>query len=230
MEILKELQDKIGYKFNNEGLLRQAITHSSYTNEKKMKKTASNERLEFLGDAVLELISSEFLFERKREMSEGELTRIRASLVCGEALVMDSKVFNLGDYLLLGNGEEQTGGRERKTNLEDATEAIIGAIYLDGGLSPAKEFVEKFILNDYENKMFFKDSKSILMEKVQAHPENGELNYEVISEDGPAHKKHFVVAAYIGGKKVSEGEGFSKKEAEQQAAYKALIGDSKEIN
>lgn len=218
---LKEFQEKIGYTFRNEGLLRQALTHSSYANEKYMKKLSDNERLEFLGDAVLELSSSEFLYKHYEELPEGKLTTLRASIVCEPTLALCTEPLNLGDYLFLGKGEDLTGGRKRKSILSDALEAVIGAIYLDGGFTNAKEFVEKFILTDIEHKKLFYDSKTILQEVVQE--EHEKLVYELVEESGPDHDKSFTVQAVIDGKKLSIGTGHTKKAAEQEAAYKALL-------
>ena len=167
----KEFQQKIGYQFNDEKLLTQALTHSSYANEKHMKKLSDNERLEFLGDAVLEIISSDFLYKNYTDQPEGELTKLRASLVCEPTLAICAKEIGLGDYLRLGRGEDLTGGRGRKSILSDALEAVIGAIYLDGGFANAKEFVLKYILTDIEHKQLFYDSKTILQEVVQGEHE-----------------------------------------------------------
>ena len=222
MEQLKEFQKKIGYQFQQEGLLRQALTHSSYANEHRMKKLSDNERLEFLGDAVLEIVTSDFLYHEHTDVPEGELTRVRASIVCEQTLAFCTRALNLGDYLFLGKGEDQTGGRKRKSILSDAFEAIIGAIYLDGGFANAKEFVLKYILTDIEHKQLFYDSKTILQEIVQAGY-NEELNYQLIREEGPDHDKRFVVEARIGVKSIGEGMGHTKKAAEQEAAYQALL-------
>ena len=162
MEQLKEFQKKIGYQFQQEGLLRQALTHSSYANEHRMKKLSDNERLEFLGDAVLEIVTSDFLYHEHMDVPEGELTRVRASIVCEQTLAFCTRALNLGDYLFLGKGEDQTGGRKRKSILSDAFEAIIGAIYLDGGFANAKEFIHCFVLNNVEHMQLFYDSKTIL--------------------------------------------------------------------
>ena len=159
MSNLKNLEMAISYKFTNEKLLRHALSHSSYANEKKLGKLGSNERLEFLGDAVLELISSEYFFEKYKEKPEGDLTKLRAKFVCEPALCYIANTLNLGSYLLLGKGENATGGRRRASLLSDALEAIIGAIYLDGGFANAKEFILKHILSDIEHKQFFYDSK-----------------------------------------------------------------------
>ena len=221
MGSLKHFQKTIGYEFTNEMLLRQALTHSSYANEKHMKKLSDNERLEFLGDAVLELTSSEFLFHYYPNLTEGELTKLRASIVCEPTLAMCTEEVHLGDYLYLGRGEDQTGGRKRKSILSDALEAVIGAIYLDGGFANAKEFVLKFIMTDIEHKHLFYDSKTILQEVVQGEHET--LTYVLLGESGPDHEKVFEVGVLIGKKEISTGKGQTKKAAEQEAAYKALL-------
>ena len=187
-----------------------------------MKKGSDNERLEFLGDAVLEIVSSEFLFQKYPDLPEGELTKLRASLVCEPTLAFCTQPLHLGDYLLLGKGEDMTGGRTRKSILSDALEAVIGAIYLDGGFASAKEFISKYILTDTEHKQLFYDSKTILQEEVQSS-NKGSLHYELVREEGPDHNKHFVVAAYVGEDRLGIGEGPTKKAAEQQAAYETLL-------
>lgn len=219
---LKELQNVIGYEFKQEGLLRQALTHSSYANEKHMRKLSDNERLEFLGDAVLEVVSSDFLFKNYPKLPEGDLTKFRASIVCEPTLALCTKEIDLGKYLYLGKGENQTGGRLRKSILSDAMEAVIGAIYLDGGIEKAREFVHRFILTDVENKKLFYDSKTILQEIVQGnYSEN--LHYVILSEEGPDHDKSFTVEARIGDMPIGRGNGHTKKAAEQEAAYQALL-------
>ena len=217
----EEFQKIIGYRFQNTKLLQQALTHSSYANEKHMKH-ADNERLEFLGDAVLELVSSEFLFSNYPEMSEGDLTKLRASLVCEPTLAGCTASIQLGGFIRLGKGEDQTGGRERKSILSDALEALIGAIYLDGGFTSAKEFILKFILTDIEHKKLFYDSKTILQELVQGNFSQ-ELHYHLLSEEGPDHDKKFVVEARIGTDVYGQGVGRTKKGAEQEAAYHTLL-------
>ena len=172
---VKELEEKIGYNFKDSHLLRHAVTHSSYVNEKHMKKADCNERLEFLGDAVLEVISSDFLFHTYESMPEGEMTKKRASLVCEPALAFCAREIDLGSFLLLGKGEEATGGRHRDSIVSDAMEATIGAIFLDGGFEPAKTFVLNYILNDIEHKQLFYDSKTILQELIQ-----GETDEEIV--------------------------------------------------
>ena len=216
----EEFQKIIGYRFQNTKLLQQALTHSSYANEKHMKH-ADNERLEFLGDAVLELVSSEFLFSNYPEMSEGDLTKLRASLVCEPTLAGCTASIQLGGFIRLGKGEDQTGGRERKSILSDALEALIGAIYLDGGFTSAKEFILKFILTDIEHKKLFYDSKTILQEVVQG--EHEQLTYTLTSESGPDHNKSFTVDVCVGDRILGTGTGHTKKAAEQEAAYQALL-------
>ena len=218
---LTELESRIGYSFKDKTLLVKALTHSSYANEKKLGKGGCNERLEFLGDAVLELISSHFLFEKYPKLPEGELTKKRASLVCEPSLAFCARDFELPKYLLLGRGEELTGGRNRDSIVSDATEALLGAIYLDGGFANAKEFVLKFILNDIEHKQLFYDSKTILQEIVQEKG-NQPVEYVLIAEEGPDHNKSFTVEARVNGRLMGTGTGHTKKAAEQAAAYQAI--------
>lgn len=221
-ERLKELEKRIGYTFNDFELLRNAMMHSSYTNEKHLEKNQCNERLEFLGDAVLELVSSEFLFLNFPKVSEGELTKTRASMVCEPALAFCARDIELGSYLLLGKGEEATGGRQRESITSDAMEALIGAIYLDGGFTNAKEFIHRFILTDLENKKLFFDSKTILQEMVQAQMTET-ISYQLIKEEGPDHNKAFYVEVLLGERSYGVGKGRTKKAAEQQAAYQAIL-------
>ena len=219
---LKELEGKIGYTFKDKTLFKQALTHSSYANEHRHEGLKDNERLEFLGDAVLEIISSEYLFYNYPDMAEGEMTKLRASIVCEPTLALCTHEISLGSYLFLGKGEERTGGRNRDSIVSDAMESVIGAIYLDGGFASAKEFIHKFILKDIEHKKLFYDSKTILQEIVQANM-TGNVSYELIDEQGPDHNKIFEVEARIGGKAWGRGKGSSKKSAEQQAAYEAIL-------
>ena len=186
-----------------------------------MSKLANNERLEFLGDAVLEVISSEFIFLNYKQMDEGEMTKLRASLVCEQSLAYCAREIELGQYLLLGKGEMNTGGRERDSILSDALESIIGAIYLDGGFTNAKEFVVGLVLSDIENKQLFYDSKTILQEVVQSEYKEP-LHYELTGEEGPDHDKTFTVSVFVGDKKVGTGSGRTKKAAEHEAAYQAI--------
>ena len=221
-QTIKGLQKVIGYKFNDENLLMSALMHSSYTNENHLPKIKCNERLEFLGDAVLELITSEFLFHEYKNKAEGELTKLRSSIVCEPSLAFCAREIQLGDYLFLGKGEEVTGGRFRDSVTSDAMEALIGAIYTDGGFANAKEFVHKFVLNDLEHKKLFYDSKTILQEMVQANIK-GSLQYKLVNEEGPDHNKSFTVEVYIGDDLCGVGVGRTKKAAEMQAAYHAIL-------
>ncbi|MDE6830482.1 MAG: ribonuclease III, partial [Lachnospiraceae bacterium] len=177
---------------------------------------------EFLGDAVLELVSSEFLFYEHQKMPEGELTKTRASLVCESALAFCARELELGRYLLLGKGEDATGGRKRSSVTSDAMEALIGAIYIDGGFANAKEFILRFILKDLESRTLFFDSKTILQEMVQAHFKAA-ITYRLVGEEGPDHDKLFCVAVYIGDKEYGTGTGHTKKAAEQVAAYQSIL-------
>ena len=218
---LKEFQNRIGYHFNDEKYLKTALTHSSFANEVKMRKVNDNERLEFLGDAVLELTSSDYIYKNHSEMNEGSMTRLRASIVCEPTLALCARAFGLDEFIMLGKGEELTGGRKRDSIVSDACEAVIGAIYLDGGFANAKEFVLKFILNDIERKQLFYDSKTILQEMVQ---ENGiqPIEYVLTEESGPDHDKQFTVEVHINGVAAGKGTGHTKKAAEQAAAYQAI--------
>ena len=202
MRELKELEKRIGYHFQNPELLEKALRHSSYANEHKMNRIECNERLEFLGDAVLELVSSEHLFAQFPQMPEGELTRLRASLVCEPTLAFCAREIELGSFLRLGKGEEMTGGRHRDSVTSDALESVIGAVYLDGGFANAKEFVLKYVLNDMEHKKLFFDSKTIFQEMD--------------------HDKTFSVEVWIGEQCMGQGSGRTKKAAEQMAAYRAI--------
>lgn len=222
MEKIKEFEERIEYEFKNKGLLKQALIHSSYANEKHMKKLSDNERLEFLGDAVLELITSTFIYNKYTTYPEGKLTRLRASIVCEQTLAMCAEEIELGTMLFLGKGEDLTGGRTRKSVLSDAFEAVIGAIYLDGGFAKAKEFIMKYVMEDIEKKQLFYDSKTILQEIVQAKP-NSTLTYELIKEEGPDHAKTFTIETRISGKTYAVGVGATKKAAEQQAAYETIL-------
>ena len=221
MRKLEELEKKIGYRFRDFSYLEHAMRHSSFCNEQKMNRLHNNERLEFLGDAVLELVSSEFLYLNHPTMPEGEATRKRASMVCEQTLALCAKEIDLGSYLYLGKGEELTGGRDRASVTSDALEALIGAIYLDGGFTNAKEFIEKFVLNGIEEKQLFFDSKTIfqeMMQSITAEP----IHYEMVGEEGPDHCKSFTVELFVGDRSAGCGTGRSKKAAEQAAAYDAI--------
>ena len=219
----EKLESIIGYTFHDPAMLRQAMCHSSYANEHRTEMLHDNERLEFLGDAVLEVISSDFLFHQYPDMPEGKMTKLRASIVCEPTLALCARALDLGDFLLLGKGEEHTGGRKRDSIVSDAMEALIGAIYLDGGFASAKEFVHRFIMTDIEHKKLFYDSKTILQEQVQKNWHDGEISYVLTGEEGPDHDKTFLVDLYVAGEKKSSGKGRTKKAAEQDAAYRCLI-------
>ena len=220
-ESVAGLQEKIGYRFKNEKLLFEALSHSSYANENKNLK--SNERLEFLGDSVLSIIVSDHIFKHFSHIPEGDLTKLRASLVCESALFDFSKKISLGDYILLGRGEEQTGGRERPSIVSDAFEAVIAAVYLDGGMEAARKYVLSFIPEDITPKGSdaFHDYKTILQEVIQRNPEE-RVTYHLKSESGPDHDKHFTVQVMLNNNVIGEGSGRSKKSAEQAAAKEAL--------
>ncbi len=219
---IQKFQEVIGYKFGDTELLTQALTHSSYANEHHMQKVSDNERLEFLGDAVLEIITSEFLYNEHPDWDEGEMTRMRASIVCEQTLAFCTRAIDLGDYVRLGKGEDHTGGRKRKSVLSDTFEAVIGAIYLDGGFAHAKDFIDRFVLGDIEHMQLFYDSKTTLQEMVQGGS-LGELTYRVVEEKGPDHNKSYVTEALINGKSYGSGEGHTKKAAEQEAAYQTIL-------
>ncbi len=218
---LNELEQKIGYRFSDFSYLEHAMRHSSYCNEQKMDRFMNNERLEFLGDAVLELVTSEFLYLNYPKMPEGEATRKRASMVCEQTLALCAKEIELGSYLYLGKGEDHTGGRERASVISDALEALIGAIYLDGGFTSAKEFVERFILNGIEEKQLFFDSKTIFQEMMQSITTEP-IHYKMVAEEGPDHCKTFTIELFVGEQSAGIGSGKSKKAAEQAAAYDAI--------
>lgn len=219
---LHEFEHIIGYRYQKQDLLFNALSHSSYANERHLPKSACNERLEFLGDAVLELVSSDALFHSHEEMPEGDLTRLRASIVCEPTLAFCARAIQLGRFLLLGKGEDMTGGRERDSVLSDALEAVIGSLYLDGGLEAARKFIMSFILNDLEHKRLFFDSKTILQEIVQKNFSDG-IVYELVGEEGPDHCKMFTSRVLIGERVLETGSGRSKKAAEQAAAYKTIL-------
>lgn len=220
--MMEMLEERIGYTFTTKALLKQAVTHSSFTNEQKINKAGNYERLEFLGDAVLELVASEFLFREHEKMPEGELTKTRASMVCEPALAFCARDLELENFILLGKGEENTGGRGRDSIISDVMEAVIGAIYLDGGMEPAKAFIYRFILSDLEDKQLFYDSKSNLQELAQGWLKK-DVHYELLEESGPEHNKTFRVSVQVGDGYLGTGEGRTKKAAEQKAAYKALM-------
>ena len=221
MNLQREFEERIGYQFQDKKLLAQALTHSSYANECHTGRLSDNERLEFLGDAVLELVSSGRIFRENPKKPEGDLTRIRASYVCEPTLALCAREIGLGDFILLGRGEDMTGGRDRDSILSDAMEATIGAVYLDGGFSCAEKYVEEFVLKDIEKKKLFYDSKTYLQEIVQR--EHMELEYVMLKEEGPDHNKTFLAGVFVDGKQLSSASGRTKKKAEQAAAYQAIL-------
>lgn len=221
MKEFAEFENIIGYTFQNKALLRNALTHSSYINEHKLQRNDCNERIEFLGDAVLELVSSEYLYKLYPDEEEGKLTRLRAALVCEPALAFDAKPMQISRFLRLGKGEDQCGGRYRDSVVSDAVEAVIGAIYLDGGIESAKTFIHHFILDDINKAGRFFDAKSELQELAQdilgATPE-----YTITGSSGPDHAKTFSASVTISGQPYGEGTGSTKKQAEQSAAWTAM--------
>ncbi len=216
----EELMKKTGWDFRNKDYLITALTHASLVNERTINKTEDYERQEFLGDAVLELVVSDYLFYTRSELNEGEMTKLRSSLVCEQTLAGCAKELELSEYILLGKGEEKLGSRYHDSIVSDVFEAVIGALYLDGGLEPAKAFIERYVLKDYREKALFVDSKSLLQLYVQKRGK--ELSYRLLSETGPDHARVYEMAAVIDGKELGKGTGRTKKAAEQQAAYRAL--------
>ncbi|GLB59389.1 ribonuclease III [Cytobacillus sp. NCCP-133] len=219
----QEFQAKIGIQFENEKLLKQAFTHSSYVNEHRRKPYEDNERLEFLGDAVLELTVSKFLYLKYPMMSEGELTKLRAAVVCEPSLVTFANALSFGELILLGKGEELTGGRSRPALLADVFEAFIGALYLDKGLDRVVGFLEKVVFPKIDSGAFshVMDFKSQLQELVQRDGA-GSIEYKILQEKGPAHNREFVSTVSLNALELGTGTGRSKKEAEQHAAQMAL--------
>ena len=219
---MNELQAAIGYTFNDPGLLTEALTHSSYAHEQH-KGMKYNERLEFLGDAVLSIVVSDYIYNHCPDLPEGELTKLRASLVCEKSLFDFAKQIDLGSYLRLSNGERRNGGAKRPSIVADAFEALIAAIYLDGGMEPARQHILRFVIPEIENHKnhSFKDYKTALQEIIQKNP--GErLEYRLVGSSGPDHNKHFKVEVCLNSNVIGRGGGRSKKEAEQQAAREAL--------
>ncbi|MDR6883826.1 ribonuclease III [Bacillus sp. 3255] len=221
---IKELQQRIGISFRKSELLKQAFTHSSYVNEHRIAGHKDNERLEFLGDAVLELTVSEFLYESYPGRSEGELTKLRASIVCEPSLVTFAEELDFGAFVLLGKGEELTGGRQRPALLADVFESFIGALYLDQGIDVVKSFLNKHVFANIssEGKLLVIDYKTQLQEHTQHHG-LGSLEYRIVNERGPAHEREFVAEVHMDADLLGTGAGRSKKEAEQQAAAQALL-------
>lgn len=218
---MKDLEAKLGYTFRDETLLRHALTHSSYANEHKSEGLTSNERLEFLGDSVLGMVVADHLYHTHPDMPEGELTRTRAALVCEGSLYEVACGLGLGDCLRLGRGEDAGGGRTRPSILADAVESVLAAVYLDGGIAPARRLIRALILDREVEKAVDRDYKTALQELVQR--ESGQvLVYRAVDERGPDHAKTFVMEVDLNGKTVGTGEGRTKKEAEQMAARAAL--------
>ena len=220
---MRELEEKLQYRFRDPSLLQTALTHSSYTNEHPHEQAACYERLEFLGDAVLGLTAAELLYAWSPELPEGRMTRIRAELVCEESLCSTARSLDIGRWMRLGKGEELSHGRERPSILADMVEALIAAIYLDGGSEAATDFIRRFVLHNAADRIRSRsiDNKTMLQELVQQQP-GSTIRYELVSEDGPDHDKRFFYRVYVNDAAAGEGSGRSKKEAEQAAAGAAL--------
>ncbi len=216
---LFEFEEKLGYSFKDKSLLELALTHSSYANENKLKK--NNERFEFLGDSVLGFVTAEYLFTEYKNRPEGEMTKLRAAVVCEKSLFKFAEQIDLGKYILLGRGEDSTGGRNRPSVVSDAFEAVVAAIYLDGGMEAVKPYILRFIKDAVKREASFKDNKSLLQEEIQKVKGNT-LTYEEVGEEGPDHDKTFIFKVSLNGEVIGEGKGKSKKEAEQNAAGSAL--------
>ena len=220
--MIKDLENAIGYRFKNITLLQNALAHSSYANERWHDSLKSNERLEFLGDSILGMVVAEYLYRNFPDRLEGDLTRMRADMVCERSLALIAERIGLGAHLLLGNGEESGGGRARDSILADAVESVIAACFLDGGMEPAREFIDTFVLTDVPvRKLRNADYKTALQELVQ-QKKNQVLSYALVEESGPDHDKHFVVQVSLNGTVVGTGKGRSKKKAEQDAAHAAI--------
>ena len=218
---MEALEEKLGYRFTDRALLENALTHSSYANENRARGAQSNERLEFLGDSVLGMVTADYLYRAHPDLPEGDLTRTRAALVCEGSLVEVAKLLCLGDYLKLGKGESAGGGRERPSIVADAVEAVLAAVYLDGGIGSARKLIQRFILDKEEEKSASRDYKTALQELVQR--ESGRvLGYKLIGAQGPDHAKIFSVEVDLNGVPIGQGQGRSKKEAEQMAARAAI--------
>ena len=220
--MIKDLEAAIGYKFQNITLLQNALAHSSYANERWHDSLKSNERLEFLGDSVLGMVVAEHLYRNFPDRPEGELTRMRADMVCETSLAVIAEQIGLGQHLLLGHGEETGGGRNRASILADAVESVIAASFLDGGMAAARSFIERFVLNRVPvRQLTNKDYKTALQELVQ-QKKNQTITYRLVGESGPDHDKTFLVEVSLNGTVIGEGTGTSKKRAEQDAARAAL--------
>lgn len=221
--MIKDLEAAVGYRFRNITLLQNALTHSSYANERWHDGLKSNERLEFLGDSILGMVVAEYLFRSFPNRPEGELTRMRADMVCENSLAAVADKLGLGQHLLLGHGEDRLGGRSRASILADAVESLIAASFLDGGMEAARGIVERFILTDVPVKRLHNaDYKTMLQELVQ-QKKNQAIAYTLVGESGPDHDKHFDVEVTLNGRVVGKGSGSSKKRAEQDAAHSALV-------
>lgn len=220
--MLSDLEKAIGYQFKNIALLQNALSHSSYANERFHNSLCSNERLEFLGDSILGMVTAEYLYRNFPDRPEGDLSRMRADMVCEKSLARIAERIDLGKHLLLGNGEEQSGGRNRDSILADAVESVIAASFLDGGMEPARAFINTFVLTEVPvQKMHNADYKTALQEKVQ-QKKNQTLTYLLVGEKGPDHDKWFEVEVLLNGNLLGKGSGSSKKRAEQDAARVAL--------
>ncbi len=220
--MIKDLETAIGYRFRNLALLQNALTHSSYANERWHDSLKSNERLEFLGDSILGMVVAEYLYRSFPDRPEGELTRMRADMVCESALAAVADKIGLGEHLLLGHGEERFGGRNRASILADAVESVIAASFLDGGMEAATHFIQRFVLTQVPvKKLQNADYKTALQELIQ-QKKNQVLVYSLVGETGPDHEKSFQVEVSLNGQVIGSGSGSSKKRAEQDAAHHAL--------
>lgn len=221
-ESIRAFEEKIGYEFKDKTYIQTALTHSSFANEHK--EFNYNERLEFLGDSVLGLVVSDYLFRARNDLPEGKLTRLRANVVCEESLSAVARKINLGDHLFLGKGEKASGGSDRDSILADATEAVIAAIYLDGGFDQAKNFILSNLRDTIAKNIdgnIFRDYKTILQEIIQGN--NGKISYKLVGESGPDHNKEFEMQVKCGQETIGIGKGKNKKEAEKEAARDALV-------
>lgn len=220
---MEELEKSLGYRFKEINYLKTGLTHSSYANENKKNNIKCNERQEFLGDAVLSIVVSDYIYKNCPNLPEGDLTKLRASLVCEKSLAGYARSIQLGKYLLLSKGERRSNGNDRPSILADAFESVIAAIYLDGGMEEARKFVLRFVIPDIKSAktIRFKDYKTSLQEIIQKNPEE-RLEYVLVAESGPDHNKHFVVEVHLNSNVIGKGGGKSKKEAEQQAAREAM--------
>ena len=222
--MINQLEEAIGYRFHNIALLQNALSHSSYANERWHDSLKSNERLEFLGDSILGMVTAEYLYRNFPDRPEGDLTRMRADMVCERALANVAERIGLGKHILLGHGEENGGGRRRDSILADAVESVIAACFLDGGMEPARRFIQDFVLTEVPvRKLKNADYKTALQELVQ-QKKNQTLSYRLAGESGPDHDKHFEVEVSLNGQVVGKGSGSSKKRAEQDAARAAIEG------